>query len=110
MASTDILDITDQKETGIQLRQVIIEAVRSTQGIVLAPLPNILLMTQKQYDSLLKQQNMIEKYQSTERMYVTPYNVMEVRIKDRSKQTFAEAHKLIVDTPPSIGKILTDTK
>jgi hypothetical protein len=110
MASTDILDITDFKEMGAELRKVIVEAVRSTQSVVITTLPNIIKMTQKQYDSLLEQQNMVEMYQSTERMYVTPYNVMEVQVEGRTKKTFAEAHNLIVDTPPAIGKLITDTK
>lgn len=105
MASTDELDITHWRQKGADLHTEIVNAVKSTQSVIIQPLPNILTMTQAQYDSLLLLKNMPEMYQSKERFYYTPLNVMEVRVSNRTKQTFEEAHKLEVRDNPLIGEL-----
>jgi hypothetical protein len=57
-------------------------------------MPAILEMRQDQYDDLMKIAKLPNMYHQEERMYVTPYNVMEVRVTNRSKLTFKEAQAL----------------
>jgi hypothetical protein len=59
MASTDLLDISDDTIKGItpdevkdNLIQHIINCVKSTQTFVIQPLPNILLLNRTQFDIL----------------------------------------------------------
>lgn len=80
--STDILDITPWKQKGWELKVEIENAVASTQSIIIQPLPNILIMTKAQYDDLQHDPEMIGAYQSTQHLYLTPHNVMDVVIKD----------------------------
>lgn len=82
MASSDLIDITDLKETGEALKQAIFNAVKDTQGILLAPLPNVLLMTKAQYDDLDPNPEMVKAYKSKDRIYVTPLNAMDIVVKD----------------------------
>jgi len=78
---TKVLDITDAKETGLMLKQAILSAVKDTQRIILAPLPDQLLMTKDQYDMLQDDPDMQKMYQSDNLLYITPLNAMEVKVK-----------------------------
>jgi hypothetical protein len=80
----NVLDITSlpSSHLGLQLRKDILNGVRDTQGIIMSPLPNILLMTKPQFDDLVTDPAMEHMYQSTDYMYFTELNVMEVRVKD----------------------------
>lgn len=79
----DTLDITPLKETGLALKQAILNAVKDTQSaVLLTPLPNKLVMTAKQFAELDPLGGMQMAYQSEERIYMTPLNAMDVVIKD----------------------------
>ncbi len=75
------LDITVLKTTGEQLRKDIANAVRDTTSIVFNPnnVPNQLVMTQEQYDDLNPDFEVL--YEANDRIYLTPYNAMEVKVK-----------------------------
>jgi hypothetical protein len=76
----NVLDITDLKEHGPALHTAIVNAVKDTQGTILAPLPDVLVMTALQYKEL--DAGMMQAYQSDDRIYMTPLNAMNVRVKD----------------------------
>lgn len=96
--SLSILDVTDRKEKGVELHNVIVkEAKRAFESKLYLPIPNLLMLTQDQYDDLSKDLNsspIDNMYHSDDKMYVTPYSVMEVRVDKRIKLTFKEAHSL----------------
>lgn len=75
------LDITDWKQKDDDLRREIVNAVLSTQAVLVQPLPDQLVMTKAQFDMLDTDPRMQAMYQSTERLYVTPHNAMEVVVK-----------------------------
>lgn len=86
---SDTIDITPLKETGLELRQAIYNAVQDTQSaVLLTPLPNILIMTFAQYENLDPYGDMVGAYQSKQRIYITrhedgkPLNAMDVVVKD----------------------------
>lgn len=93
--SLTTLDVTDRKEKGIGLHNIIVkEAKRASQSSLSIPIPNVLLLTQKQYDDLNNLSKLENMYHSEDKLYVTPYNVMEVRVQNRSRLTFEETNAL----------------
>lgn len=76
-----ILDITDFKEKGIELMTAIENAVGDTQRVIITPLPDELLMTQDQFDELMRLSGLHEMEGTEDRMFITKFNVMEVRVK-----------------------------
>lgn len=91
---SDILDITYEKQTGLDLMVRINELVKETQSVLLRTLPSVILMTQAQYDKLSTiDGSMPEMFNSTERFYITPHNVMEVSVKNPTKKTWKQAIK-----------------
>lgn len=80
---TEVLDITDLRETGPELRKKIVEAVRDTQSVIITTLPNVLLMTVAQYQDLDPYGDMVGAYNSQQRLYKTEYNVMDIVVKDQ---------------------------
>jgi len=78
MVNTDILDLTDSRKQGPELHAEIIEAVKRTQRGFLRPLPNRLILNDKQFKSLLT--DMQQLYQSKDYLFSTPLNVMEVEV------------------------------
>lgn len=80
--SRDTIDISDLKETGPELHQAICNAVKDTQGIIMTPLPNVLVMTVAQYIDLDPYGDMIGAYRSKQRIYITPLNAMDIVVKD----------------------------
>lgn len=72
------IDITDSKNTGVALALEIQEKVKDTQQFIIQPLPDKVMMTEAQFDSL--QFNPDTADQFVDRMFVTDLNVMEVVI------------------------------
>ena len=89
-----VLDARVSRKKGIELRDEIIESVAATQRFILQPLPDVLLLTQKQFMSL--QDYTDAMYQTEDRMFVTPKNVMEVRI-DREIDTDQDVESVMVE-------------
>lgn len=76
------LDITNEKAKGVDLHNLIINAVKDSQRLLIRPHYDELLVTQEQFDDLLKlktgiiSDNYIEDYY----LYNTGMSVMEVRV------------------------------
>jgi hypothetical protein len=89
------LDITSFKQKGQELRAEILKEVKGiAESSLIVTLPDSIRMTQAQYDDLMEIADMPNMYHSEDRMYVTPYNIMEVRVSGRKKLTFTEVHSL----------------
>ena len=86
-------DITSHKQTGQELVNIIDKDMKSwnNTGMVL---PNTILMTQKQYDDLNELSGFVDMFHSIDKLYRTTYNVMEVRVSNRSKLTVDEVLEL----------------
>lgn len=76
----NVLDIRDFKQKGDFLKLAIIEAVKDTQSLVVCELPNVLRMTEDQFDMLKTSPDMMSS-NAQEYLYGTIFNVMEVRVK-----------------------------
>lgn len=93
--STPRLDITTWKQKGLQLNEAILKEIKGlSESLIFMPMPAILEMRQDQYDDLMALSKLPNMYHQEERMFITPYNVMEVRVTNRSKLTFKEAQAL----------------
>lgn len=75
-----LLDITDCKLKGADLRKEIADRVKDTQRVLITTLPDTLLLTQEQYDILEHDPEMVGGYGSNSRVYITPYNAMDLQI------------------------------
>lgn len=75
------IDIREQKETGIELKKLIQQAVADTQRTIIRELPDTLVLTGPQYDSLQDDDEMRGFWTTQERVYVTELNCMNVVIK-----------------------------
>lgn len=88
------LDITSYKEKGQELHDRIVKDVKSfAKSKLILPIPDLLRMTQAQYDDLSLLNGMYDVYYTEDKMYRTPYSVMEIRV-DKPKLTFEETMKL----------------
>lgn len=88
-------DITTWKLKGQELADEINKHMKGlSETTVFSPLPSKIQMTQAQYDDLMKLGGLPNMYHTEDRMYITPYNVMEVRVSARNRLTFQEAHAL----------------
>jgi len=88
------LDITSYKEKGQELHDRIVKDVKSVaKSKLILPIPDLLRMTQDQYDELNLLSGMYDVYYTEDKMYKTPYNVMEIRVV-KPKLTFEETMKL----------------
>ncbi len=77
---SDILDIRHLTETGDELKKKILVMIDDTQSpLLITPLPNLLVMTGRQYDQMQTDPDMLGRY-SESRIYVTPLNAMDVRV------------------------------
>lgn len=86
------LDITSWKQKGPALLEAIENEIRPlAKSKLLIRLPAIIEMKQHQYDDLMRVSKMPNMYHSDDRMLITKYNVMEVRVKNRHRPTFTEA-------------------
>lgn len=85
------LDITSYKQKGQDLFDAIIKEVKGlSQSLISVPLPSKILMTQAQYDDLHQLGRVENFYHTEDKMFQTPFNVMEVRVQNRTKATFKE--------------------
>ncbi len=75
-----ILDITPLKERGDALKKMIVQGVKDTQKWIIQDLPNELHMTRKQFEMLQTDPEMMGTHNSQDHLYMTPLNVMEVRV------------------------------
>lgn len=89
-----ILDVRISPKLGKELAEDIAESVNWTQRFIQMTLPDVLLVTQKQFASLNGYTE--EMYQTTDRMFTTPLNVMEVTI-DREVDTVTEVEQIMQD-------------
>jgi hypothetical protein len=74
------LDVRVSNYLGGELQQQIIKSVEWTQLVIEMTLPNQLIVTQEQFASLNNYTE--EMYHTSDRMFVTPKNVMEVVISN----------------------------
>lgn len=82
MSDLDTLDITDFKESRDLLPVAIANAVQDTQRLITRQLPNKLIMRKDQYEMLEHDSDMLGLPGSPkDRIYLTPYNAMDVVIK-----------------------------
>lgn len=78
------LDVRKVPELGKDLKKLIFRSVDKTQQTIMTELPSFLVLTSQQYVSLLDYTE--QMYESTERMFRTPLNVMEVLVDDLNEQ------------------------
>lgn len=74
------LYMNDKKLLGRELVDEIVKDVKSTQTFAGYNLPDRLMLTQAQYESI---ETDTEELGAEGRMFVTPYNVMEVFVVDK---------------------------
>lgn len=74
------LDVRVVPLLGSDLREVIINSVDHTQKFVVTDLPNWLIVSHKQFVSLLDYTQ--EMHDTKDRMFLTPLNVMEVEVDE----------------------------
>jgi len=88
-------DITNYQEKG---RELVTRINGDMKTMLDSPftvkMPDLLKMTQKQLDDLRKLHSLDTMYHSEEQMFITPSNVMEVRVSDRKKLSFKETLQL----------------
>ena len=86
------LDISSWKQKGAELNEAIITTIKGmSESKIATDLPSKLQMTQAQHDDLMALHKLPNMFHSEDRMFMTPYNIMEVRVSNRSKMTFNEA-------------------
>jgi hypothetical protein len=86
------LDVRVSPNVGTELYDQIVRSVEHTQKFVVTELPDILIVTEKQFASLNNYTE--EMYNTTDRIMVTPYNVMEVTV-DREFDTVDSIEEVI---------------
>lgn len=74
------LDVRGVPLVGDELKRVILDSVAHTQKFIVQELPNWLILSHKQFVSL--QDDLQEMYQTKDRMFLTPLNVMEVDVDE----------------------------
>lgn len=74
------LDMRGVPEFGRELKDTILRSVEHTQKFIVQELPNWLILSHKQFVSLLDYTQ--EMYQTKDRMFITPLNVMEVDVDE----------------------------
>lgn len=75
------LDIRDFPQKGEALKEEITKAVASTQSVIIRTLPNKLVMTRAQYESLEHDPDLKSFEGTVDRVFVTKHNAMDVVIK-----------------------------
>lgn len=77
----NILDIRGFKESTLETLNAAIQlAVKDTQRVLIRELPNQIKMTPAQYDLLQSDSDLKGDYDTKDKLYRTPMNVMEVVI------------------------------
>ena len=89
------LDMRVSSAVGEDLAAEIVHSIDHSQTFIMTTLPDQLIVTQKQFFSL--QPYTEQMYNTTDRMYVTPRNAMEVII-DRNIDTIDEVENVIAET------------
>jgi len=74
------LDMRVSDKIGAELKDEIMASVIATQNIIMRELPSILIVSHKQFISLNEYTE--EMYQTTDRLFATPLNVMEVEVDE----------------------------
>ena len=95
------LDARVTKRQGRELFQLIIDSVDHSQKFIQTTLPSVLIVTQKQFVSL--QTYTEEMDHTTDRMFITPLNVMEVTI-DRDIDTIPELDAVIEEAETMLAQ------
>lgn len=72
------LDMRVSNKLGLELAQEIRKSVQATQEPIMTDLPSVLMVTPQQFASLNSYTE--EMYRTTDRIFRTPHNVMEVAI------------------------------
>ncbi len=81
--STPHLDITTWKQRNKELETAISKEIKGlSESLLLIELPAIINMTQDQFDQLSLLKGIQPMFGTEDKLYVTPYNAMEVRVKD----------------------------
>lgn len=89
------LDITSYKEKGKDLHDRIVREVKPyATSKLLVPIPDVLRITEDQYDDLNKLSGMQDFYHTEDKLYNTGYNVMNVEIEQKKRLTFLETMEL----------------
>lgn len=84
-------DITSWHLKGQELFDKINKEMKGySEALISVPMPSKIQMTQAQYDDLHRYGNIENFYHTEDKMYMTPFNVMEVRVSNRTKATFKE--------------------
>lgn len=91
--SLNTLDISTFKQKGQELHEAILRECKRLDKLQFDQY-NIILMTQPQYDELNALAGMYDVFYTGDKMYRTPFNVMEIRIDKRRKLTFDEVEAL----------------
>lgn len=74
------LDMRSVPLVGRELKEVIFESVAHTQRFIVQELPNWLILSHKQFVSLLDYTQ--EMHNTKDRIFITPLNVMEVDVDE----------------------------
>lgn len=89
------LDMTHSSNRGKELVDEIVKVVGDSQAFILTPLPDELVLSPEQYTSVLPYEDYVQPMadysmfleqiteQSKEKLFYTPHNVMEVRVKEK---------------------------
>lgn len=88
------MDITNNKNKGMELLKSINDEIEPVAKGTLMALPSEIVMTQEQYDDLMRLSNESPLFYQEDKLLKTKYNVMEVRVQNRKRLTFKEAHSL----------------
>lgn len=95
------LDMRISPKQGIELTEEIYASVADTQKWIVTTLPDQLIVTQKQHAILNSYTE--EMFGTSDRIYVTPFNVMEVII-DREIDIVPEVEGAIVEAEAMLEK------
>lgn len=98
--AVDTVDITDCKETGAELAEIIHQAVKDTQRVIIQDLPFMLRMTSAQFEMLKNDPDYSPQEMNGIAIWITPDNVMEIHISDAP-----EVKGIVL---PTGGKIITE--
>ncbi len=99
------MDVRDVKLFGADLQRHINEQVRDSQTIIITELPAWLNVSHKQFVSLLDYTS--EMHDTRDRMFLTPYNVMEV-VVDESLDTVYDGDIENLTTDPIEASLLNE--
>lgn len=92
---SNTLDISSWKQKGQELHERIVKEIKPlATSKLLTPIPDRIRMSEAQYDDLGKLFNMETFYHTDDKLYTTPYNVMDVVVNKKNKLSFIETMEL----------------